>query len=60
MGIRVFAVAPGAVETRMLRDAFPDFPDDQTLQPADVADFVYALAQPQCRYATGQTVFVKK
>ncbi|UCC28825.1 MAG: SDR family oxidoreductase [Phycisphaerales bacterium] len=60
VGIRVFAVAPGAVETRMLRDAFPDFPDDQTLQPADVADFVYALAQPQCRYATGQTVFVKK
>ena len=59
-GIRVFAVAPGAVETRMLRDAFPDFPNDQTLKPGEVAEVVYALAQPQCRYATGQTVFLKK
>jgi 3-oxoacyl-[acyl-carrier protein] reductase len=59
-GIRVFAVAPGAVETRMLRDPFPDFPKDQALQPFDVADVVFALAQPMCRYATGQTVFVKK
>ena len=60
VGIRVFSVAPGAVETRMLRDAFPDFPADQTLQPADVADVVFTLAQPTCRYVTGQTVVVKK
>ncbi len=60
VGIRLFAVAPGAVETRMLRDALPSFPADQALQPADVADVVYALAQPECRYATGQTIFVNK
>lgn len=60
LGIRVFGVAPGAVETRMLRDGFPTFPVDQTLQPADVADVVYALTQPGCRYATGQTVFVRR
>ncbi len=59
-GIQVFSVAPGAVETRMLRDAFPTFPADQTLRPADVADMVHALAQPGCRYATGQTVFVRR
>lgn len=59
-GIRVFAVAPGAVETRMLRDAFPDFPKDQTLRPENVADVVFALAQIECRYATGQTVFVRR
>jgi NAD(P)-dependent dehydrogenase (short-subunit alcohol dehydrogenase family) len=59
-GIRVFAVAPGAVETQMLRAAFPDFPGDQTLAPEDVADVVYALAQPDYRHATGQTVFVKR
>ena len=59
-GIRVFAVAPGAVETRMLRDAFPDFPKDQALQPADVAEVVHTMAQPACQYATGQTIFVKK
>jgi len=60
LGIRVFAVAPGAVETRMLREPFPAFPADQALQPSDVADVVYCLSQPACRYATGQTVFVKK
>ncbi len=58
-GIRVFAVAPGAVETRMLRDAFPDFPKDQALQPADVAEVVHAMAQPACQYVTGQTIFLK-
>ena len=60
IGIRVFAVAPGAVETRMLRDAFPEFPSDQTLQPSDVADVVFTVADPTCRHATGQTIFVKK
>jgi len=59
-GIRVFAVAPGAVETRLLRDVFPQFPQDAALDPADVADVVYTLAQKSCRYATGQTVFVKR
>lgn len=59
-GIRVFAVAPGAVETRMLRDAFPDFPRDQTLKPDDIADVVFALTRPECRHATGQVVYVKK
>lgn len=59
-GIRVFSVAPGAVETRMLRDSFPTFPADQTLRPADVADVVHTLTQPGCRYATGQTVFIRR
>lgn len=59
-GIRVFAVAPGAVETRLLRDVFPQFPADQALDPADVADIVVAMAQPHCRYVTGQTIFVKR
>ena len=58
--IRVFAVAPGAVDTKMLRDAFPEFPAEQMLQPDDVAGLVHALAQPACRHATGQTVFVRK
>lgn len=60
LGIRVFAVAPGAVETDMLRGAFPDFPRDQTLAPRDVADVVYALCQEPLRCASGQTVFVRK
>ncbi|RJP32485.1 MAG: SDR family oxidoreductase [Phycisphaerales bacterium] len=60
LGIRVFGVAPGAVETRMLRDHFPDFPADQCLSPDDVADVIYALSRPECRCASGQTVFVRR
>ena len=59
-GIRVYAVAPGAVETRMLRDVFPGFPSDQALDPRDVANMVFTLTQPECVHATGATVFVRK
>jgi NAD(P)-dependent dehydrogenase (short-subunit alcohol dehydrogenase family) len=56
----VFSVAPGAVETKMLRNAFPDFPAGQAMSPADVAGVVWSLSQPECRMATGQTVCLKK
>jgi 3-oxoacyl-[acyl-carrier protein] reductase len=59
-GIRVFAIAPGGVETQMLRGVFPDYPKEGTLDPANVADMVFAIAQPECRYATGQTIFVRR
>ena len=59
-GIRVYAVAPGAVETPMLRGAFPEFPAEQALAPSDVAELVHMLCQPACRHVTGQTVFIKK
>lgn len=60
LGIRVFAVAPGAVETRMLRDLFPTFPADATLAPDDVAGVIESILDPRMGYATGQTVFVKR
>ncbi len=60
LGIRVFAVALGAVETRLLRGLFPDFPAAQTLDPDEVAALVGGLCDESMRYASGQTLFVRK
>lgn len=57
-GIRVYAVAPGAVDTVMLRSAFPNFPQAKMLAPDDVAEFVESLLAPACRHAGGQTLVV--
>ncbi len=59
-GIRVYCVAPGAVETDMLRGAFPEFPEDQVLQPEDVASLVELLLMPGARYSSGQSITIRK
>ncbi len=59
-GIRVYAVAPGAVETDMLRQHFPDFPAAATLAPAEVAETVFACTQPAMANSSGETIFVRK
>jgi len=58
--IHVFAVAPGAVETQMLRAGFPDMPDNVCLAPEDVAAVVIELTQPAFRHCTGQTIVVRR
>lgn len=60
LGIRVFAVAPGAVETQMLRSAFPTFPKAQTLDPDAVAATVESLIDERMAYCSGQTIIVKR
>ena len=58
--IRVFAVAPGAVETRMLRQHFPDFPADATLAPDEIAAAVSRCFDIELDDKLGQVIFVKK
>ena len=58
--IRVFSVAPGAVDTRMLQEVVPDYPKEETLEPEDVAALVHAVALPACRYSTGETIFIQR
>jgi 3-oxoacyl-[acyl-carrier protein] reductase len=60
LGIRVYCVAPGAVETRLLRGLFKDFPAEQTLAPADVAAVVGSLCEEPMRHASGQTLFIRR
>ncbi|MBI5636739.1 MAG: SDR family oxidoreductase [Nitrospinae bacterium] len=54
-GIRVNAVAPGAVDTGMLRDAFPGF-DGPKLKPEQVADAILFLAGPRSSAVNGITL----
>lgn len=59
-GIRVHGIAPGAVETQMLRGFIPDFPENQTLSPDDVAATVEMMLTPAAAPMSGQTIVVKK
>ncbi|MFQ5428844.1 MAG: SDR family NAD(P)-dependent oxidoreductase [Phycisphaerae bacterium] len=59
-GIRVYGIAPGAVETDMLRGALPDFPEEKALAPDDVAAMVETVLSPAHRYSSGQTLIVTK
>jgi 3-oxoacyl-[acyl-carrier protein] reductase len=58
--IRAFALALGAVETRLLRETVPDFPAEQALAPEAVAEFIFALTGDTFRPASGQTLFVRR
>ncbi len=57
--IRVFAVAPAAVETPLLRGLFPELPTEQVLDPDAVAIQVEWLLREGSRHLTGQILNVR-
>ena len=60
LGIRVFGVAPGGVETEMFRERFPDYPAEHVLKPDDVAGLIEAVCDPRMNYVSGETIFIRK
>jgi 3-oxoacyl-[acyl-carrier protein] reductase len=60
-GIRVYGVAPGAVDTPMLRGVLGDTPLDPALvlQPHDIASVIVAMAEGSPDYVPGQTLCLR-
>jgi meso-butanediol dehydrogenase/(S,S)-butanediol dehydrogenase/diacetyl reductase len=61
-GVRVYTIAPGAVETPMLRAivSTEQLPADQTLSPAEVASVVGQCVSGESSYASGEVVWLDK
>lgn len=65
-GIRVNAVAPGMVDTRMISDFTPDTrrsllsrePSGRPAEPREIAEAVAFLASDQARFVSGQVLLV--
>lgn len=60
--IRVHTIAPGAVETGLLRGLWgPDvLPADRTLSPQDVARVIAACADGTLQHASGEAVYLQR
>lgn len=60
LGIRLFAVCPGAVETPLLRKVFPDFPQQECMTAEEVADVVAWCFSNTARNCTGQSLWLTR
>ncbi len=61
-GIRAFAIAPGAVETPMLRSLFDEasIPTDACLSPDDVAAVIMECISGERNEQNGETIFLSR
>ncbi len=59
-GVRAYTVAPGAVETEMLRSIVSEemLPTDQTLSPETVAGKIIGCITGEVAQASGSTIFI--
>ena len=62
IGVRVHVVAPGATETSMLRASFSkdQFPADQAMDPAEVADVIVHCVLGDLKYSSGEVIYLRK
>lgn len=61
-GIRVFGIAPGAVDTGMFRGLVGEenVNTEEILQPDDIADVIAAMAAGTLRFAAGETLYLNR
>jgi NAD(P)-dependent dehydrogenase (short-subunit alcohol dehydrogenase family) len=61
-GIRVHTIAPGGVETAMLRAivSAEALPPEKTLSPEDVAAVVLGCVSGEMRYSSGEVIYLQK
>ena len=62
IGVRVHTIAPGAVETEMLRGLLTEqqLPREKTLDPADVARVIAQCLDGDLRHTSGEVIFLSK
>lgn len=62
IGLKAVAIAPGAVETDMLRGMFDkkNLPEDQALDPEQVARLITDCITGAHEFTTGETIFISK
>jgi NAD(P)-dependent dehydrogenase (short-subunit alcohol dehydrogenase family) len=62
IGIGVYTVAPGAVETSLLRSLFTaqQLPAEQAMDPADVAKVIAQCATGDLRFTSGEVIWMHK
>jgi 3-oxoacyl-[acyl-carrier protein] reductase len=62
IGVRVHTVAPGAVETRMLREIFSheQYPREKTLDPADVARVIVQYVLGDICHTSGEVIYLHR
>jgi NAD(P)-dependent dehydrogenase (short-subunit alcohol dehydrogenase family) len=62
IGVRVYTIAPGAVETEMFRSIMPaeKFPKDRTLDPKDVARVIAQCVQGDLKYSSGEVIYLHR
>jgi NAD(P)-dependent dehydrogenase (short-subunit alcohol dehydrogenase family) len=62
IGIRVYTIAPGAVETSLFRSLMTveQFPTEQTLSPVEVARVIARCAAGDAEFISGQVIWMQK